>query len=207
MLLVVGLGNPGEEYRGTRHNLGFRVVERLAELGRGTEWKRTCQSLTARVRYAGRDLVPAMPQTYMNRSGGAVECLLREYGSTRRELLVVCDDVNLPLGSLRLKPRGGDGGHNGLADIIERIGPDFGRLRIGCGPAPRYADLAEFVLAPFSTEEAVRLPEIIERAVKGAALLDRMGYQKAMAELNRRPLLDTEADGDGEGEVDGEPEG
>jgi PTH1 family peptidyl-tRNA hydrolase len=179
-LLVIGLGNPGAEYRETRHNLGFMVVDALASSG--GNWKRVCKSKVRR----GNRLTLVKPQTYMNRSGEAVECLLRAENVRKDELLVVCDDVNLPFGELRLKPSGGAGGHNGLTDVIAGIGEGFGRLRIGCGPAPRYADLADFVLSPFTPAENNELPSIIERAAAACLLLERLGYQRAMSEVNQR---------------------
>lgn len=192
-MLVVGLGNPGDEYGLTRHNLGFLVVDELARRGRVLrDWRKLCRSVAATVSFAGRELLLAKPQTYMNLSGVAVECLLRTFKLEPAGLLVVCDDVSLPLGALRLRPSGGDGGHNGLKDIIARLGQGFGRLRVGCGPAPRYADLADYVLSPFAEAERETLGEALERAAKGCALLDRIGYQRAMAEVNRR--LDAESD-------------
>lgn len=179
-MLVVGLGNPGEGYRWTRHNLGFMVVDALAPSG--GDWKRVCKSEVLR----GNRLTLAKPRTFMNLSGEAVECLLGSEGVELEELLVVCDDVNLPFGELRLKPRGGDGGHNGLADVIVRIGEGFGRLRIGCGPAPRYGDLADFVLSPFAPEEREELPDIVKRAAEGCKLLAKLGYPRMMSEINRR---------------------
>ncbi len=183
-MLLVGLGNPGAKYANTRHNLGFMVVRRLVERGRGGSWTKRCQSATCRVRYAGESFTAALPQTFMNLSGGAVECLLREAGNDLSDLLVVCDDVSLPFGMLRLRKSGGDGGQKGIRDIISRVGEGFGRLRIGCGPAPQYADLADFVLSPFPAEEASRLPKLLDRAVDAVVALSKRGYQQAMATYN-----------------------
>lgn len=183
-MLLVGLGNPGAKYADTRHNLGFMVARRLVERGRGGDWKKRCQSAVCRVRYAGEGFSVALPQTFMNLSGAAVECLLREEGEGLSGLLVVCDDVSLPFGMLRLRKSGGDGGQKGMRDIISRVGEGFGRLRIGCGPAPQYADLADFVLSPFPADEASRLPGLIDRAVDAVVALSKRGYQQAMATYN-----------------------
>jgi len=183
-MLIVGLGNPGAEYTNTRHNLGFMVARRLAERGRGGSWTKRCQSTTCRFRYAGENFTAALPQTFMNLSGSSVACLLHEAGGELSDLLVVCDDVSLPFGMLRLRKSGGDGGQKGLRDIISRVGEGFGRLKIGCGPAPRYADLADFVLSPFPAEEASRLPKLLDRAVDAVVALSKRGYQQAMATYN-----------------------
>ena len=183
-MLLVGLGNPGAEYADTRHNLGFMVVRRLAERGRSNGWTKRCQSTTCRVRYAGESFTVALPQTFMNLSGSAVSCLLHEAGGELSDLLVVCDDVSLPFGMLRLRKSGGDGGQKGLRDIISQVGEGFGRLKIGCGPAPKYADLADFVLSSFPAEEASGLPKLLDRAVDAIVALSKRGYQQAMATYN-----------------------
>jgi PTH1 family peptidyl-tRNA hydrolase len=185
-VLVVGLGNPGERYAETPHNLGFMAVDELARRGRLRVWRRRCESLTGNASIAGLRLFLSKPQTFMNLSGRAVACLLRETGTPPEGLLVICDDVNLPFGALRLRPSGGSGGHNGLEDIVAHIGESFPRMRIGCGPAPQWTDLAEFVLAPFPEERLREVGGILERVVEGLFLLDREGVQKAMARVNAR---------------------
>ncbi|MGH9482183.1 MAG: aminoacyl-tRNA hydrolase, partial [Terriglobales bacterium] len=143
--LVVGLGNPGPEYEWTPHNFGFMVVEELARRAGAKLKTRESQSLTARGRLAARAIWLAEPQTYMNLSGAAVAHLLRK--QPLAGWLVICDELDLPLGTLRLRERGSAGSHNGLRSIVESLGTqDFGRLRLGIGPAHPVADRVEFVL-------------------------------------------------------------
>ena len=132
MKIVVGLGNPGEKYAETRHNLGFMAVDEFSSRMRLSRGGEECRSLASRGRVAGESVLVARPQTFMNRSGEAVECLLRMCDATPADLLVVCDDVALDLGTLRVRPLGSDGGHRGLRSIIDRLGTEeFPRLRIG----------------------------------------------------------------------------
>jgi PTH1 family peptidyl-tRNA hydrolase len=160
--LVVGLGNPGPEYAGTRHNLGFRVVEEVARRRALGSWSPLCAALVAR----GGDLLLARPQTFMNRSGLAVRCLAEREELGPAEILVVFDDLALPLGRLRLRSAGGSGGHRGMASILEQLRSDeLPRLRLGIGPAPAGEDLAKWVLGPF--EEVER--EAVEAAVRCGA--------------------------------------
>ncbi|MBD3349780.1 MAG: aminoacyl-tRNA hydrolase [Candidatus Eisenbacteria bacterium] len=188
MDLIVGLGNPGREYEGTRHNVGFRVVSRLASrsgialrAGRG-------EFLSGSGRVAGRAIELALPLTYMNMSGLAVRELLSLRGLAASGLLVICDDVNLPLGRIRLRPAGSDGGHNGLSSIIAQLGTEaFPRLRLGVGGAPEDEDLAEYVLGMFEAREEPAVEEMIERAVGAVDLCLARGIDAAMQECNRRP--------------------
>jgi PTH1 family peptidyl-tRNA hydrolase len=197
-VLVVGLGNPGERYAETPHNLGFVVVDELARRGRLPRWRRVCGCLTGGIALAGQRFFVGKPQSFMNLSGRPVECLLRETDTPIERLIVVCDDVNLPFGTLRLRSCGGSGGHNGLEDVISYIGEGFGRMRIGCGPAAAGADLADFVLSPFSEENLREVDGIVGRVVEGLILLTREGWQKAMARVNARAQT-------GDGSPDCEP--
>jgi PTH1 family peptidyl-tRNA hydrolase len=160
------LGNPGERYRETRHNLGFRVIERLCA-GRGVALAgEVCHSRCAA---AGEALFCA-PQTYMNRSGFAVRCFAESFALSAERILVVCDDVALPLGRLRLRPRGGAGGHRGLESILENLrSEEFPRLRLGVGlPADAQPgiDLADWVLGDFAREERPAVEEAVVRAAE-----------------------------------------
>ncbi len=184
--MVVGLGNPGAEYETTRHNAGFLAVDSLAgRLGRFSGWKRRGGMLRGEGR-AGRHKVEVVkPQEYMNRSGLAIRGLMDE-GHAASEILIVCDDVYLPLGTLRLRSQGGTGGHQGLESILmETASVEFPRLRIGVGPAPGAADLAEYVLAPFTDEERARLPQIIGAAADCALDAAANGLTQAMNRWNR----------------------
>jgi len=182
----MGLGNPGSEYEGTRHNAGFMAVDLLTKkLGRFTGWRREGALLRGEGR-AGRNRVELVkPQTYMNRSGEAFRELIRE-GWIAPEILVAIDDVYLPLGSIRLRASGGTGGHQGLESIQAAVGTDeFPRLRIGVGPAPRSADLPEYVLAKFDEEEHVKLPDALEGAASALYDAASSGLTQAMNRWNR----------------------
>jgi PTH1 family peptidyl-tRNA hydrolase len=150
---VVGLGNPGPKYERTRHNIGFLVADHLAA---GAAWSTQHNALTARWRRAGEEVLLVKPQTYMNRSGTAVRSLAAEVGSEPAQILVVFDDFLLDFGRLRLRRGGSDGGHNGLASVLQELGSDqVPRLRLGVGPVPDEADDIDFVLAPFGETEDV----------------------------------------------------
>lgn len=188
-LLVVGLGNPGERYRMTRHNLGFLVVERIA-----AEWKVSWRdrAFAAETEWfspadcAGVRLKLAKPLTYMNRSGLAVARLVEQEGIIPEQLLVVCDDVNLPFGKLRIRLKGSDGGHNGLASIIEALGTEeFPRLRVGIGSNFEPGGMVDYVLSEFEREEQEKLPEVLERAARAVRAFACEGPERAMTEFNR----------------------
>lgn len=186
MHLVVGLGNPGGEYDETRHNAGFLAVDALARrLHRFSGWRRAGAMVRGEGRAGRHDVALAKPQTFMNRSGEAVRALLAE-GFAAGELLVVCDDVYLPLGRVRLRAGGGTGGHQGLESILDAIGTgEFSRLRIGVGPAPASAELPGYVLAPFTPEERARLPGVIDAAAGAAYDAVAEGITQAMNQWNR----------------------
>ncbi|HEX5131375.1 MAG TPA: aminoacyl-tRNA hydrolase [Candidatus Krumholzibacteria bacterium] len=184
--VVAGLGNPGDRYRKTRHNLGFAVVEALAR-SRGGRWRESGRRRQARVAIGGRDVLLLEPLTFMNLSGDAVGPVVDAERLPYSRLLVVCDDIALPLAQLRLRPGGSDGGHNGLKSVIERIGTlDFPRLRMGVGPVPPRVDAAEFVLAEFLPEEETAVGEMVEAAVQCAAAWVVDGISRAMGRYNAR---------------------
>ena len=170
MDLVVGLGNPGSSYAGTRHNIGFLVVDRLALNGDG-RWAVDNASAgeLCTVRLGNRRVVLFKPQTYMNRSGAALTALRRRLTFAPEETLVVLDDFLLDFGCLRFRRRGGDGGHNGLASVLEAMcTEEIPRLRVGIGSPPAAGDSVDYVLAPFGPDEAVHdLVELSCRAVEG----------------------------------------
>lgn len=187
MKLVVGLGNPGPEYEDTRHNAGFRVVERLAArhavaLAR----ERGVRGRFGTGRIAGHAAALLLPETWMNRSGRAVEAAIDAHPlDPAADLLVVYDDLDLPFGRLRLRPGGGAGGHNGLGDIQERLGrSDFARLRFGIGRPPSGVDPVEYVLSPWSAEEAASLGGHLDRAADAVELALAEGVQRAMNRVN-----------------------
>lgn len=193
MILIVGLANPGRRYRGTRHNIGQAVVEHLAgRLGvplSDEGWVRE-----ARSRVAGKTVILAVPVTYMNVSGQAVRELLRRHRGRPEDLLVIHDDMDLPLGRVRLRPGGGAGGHNGVRSLIEELGTDrFPRLRVGIGRPPEGVDPVEFVLTRFRDEERPVVDEVIGRAAEAALAVASRGLEAAMNRFNQRPAPAGEA--------------
>ncbi|MCG6964653.1 MAG: aminoacyl-tRNA hydrolase [Acidobacteria bacterium] len=186
MELVVGLGNPGDAYAATRHNVGFRVVDAVAQLLRAGEWRRELKSeLSATGR--GRRVWLAKPRTYMNCSGEAVAELLSGLEVSPAQCLVVVDDVDLPLGRLRLRRSGGPGTHNGLRDIVDQVGTGFPRLRLGVRGSAPWADLAEYVLAPFESGELEVAEGMIKLAGDAVSYSVFEGLQRAMNRFNQAP--------------------
>lgn len=187
MRLVVGLGNPGAEYEATRHNLGFMLVDRLAADANATVKRKDCRSLVGRAFIAGESVELVKPQTYMNISGEAVSCLIAkaEAFSLSRDLIVISDDLALPFGAMRIRPRGSAGGHNGLKSIIACCKTDeFIRLRIGMLPEHPVSDTRRFVLEEFSRAERTALPEILERAAQAVHTILQDGVERAMSQFN-----------------------
>ena len=184
-LLIVGLGNPGRDYRSQRHNVGFMVLDHLAALcGEGFA-RRQRKALVAEVRLAGRKALLAKPQTFMNLAGASVARLSGYYRIENANLLVVCDDLDLPLGSLRLRPFGGSAGHKGLRSIFDHLGTqDFPRLRVGIGRPPGRMDPAAYVLQPFGRDELAEITGVIDRAVDCIGLFASEGIETAMARFN-----------------------
>jgi PTH1 family peptidyl-tRNA hydrolase len=193
--LVVGLGNPGKEYEGTRHNIGFAVLDRLAEkfgCSFRSKWRFSAKIAEAAAGDAGK-VVFAKPQTYMNRSGTAVNALLRWLKVAPAQLLVVVDDADLPLGQIRLRVAGGSGGHNGLRSIIETLGgnEEFARLRVGIGrSAPLGADISGHVLGRFAPPERDLAEQAVAVAVEAIDCCLREGLTEAMNQFNRKKSAD-----------------
>ncbi|MGA3166205.1 MAG: aminoacyl-tRNA hydrolase [Terriglobia bacterium] len=187
MKLLVGLGNPGCEYESTPHNLGFMAIDRLAE-GSGVKvTRREAQALTVSTELAGVRVVLAKPQTYMNLSGLAVERLLRNYELEPRDLLVLVDEIELPLGMLRIRPRGSAGGHNGLKSILGALeADDFTRLRLGVRPDRQVEDYVSYLLSPFRPAEMASVEEMLSQASEAVRVILSEGVQKAMNRFNRR---------------------
>ncbi len=183
--MIVGLGNPGPRYERNRHNVGFQVVDALAA-GHGLTFdKRQFKALLAQGTIQGRRVLLVKPQTYMNLSGEAVQPLAHYYKVELSHLMVVFDDMDLPLGTLRLRPFGGAGGHKGMKSIIARLGSQrFPRLRIGIGRPPGRMDPAAYVLQDFTAEEEAIMAQVRERAVQALETwLDR-GLDAAMNAFN-----------------------
>lgn len=183
MKVLLGIGNPGGSYERTRHNIGYRVLDALAGSmsGRWSKDEKTRAELCA---VDGAVLVK--PLTFVNRSGESAAAVLREYGAGPAELLVVCDDVYLPSGRLRLRPSGGDGGHNGLRSLIEKLGTEeFARLRVGVGAPEGGTDLADHVLGPFRPEEEAAIGPALEIALKVCGAWIGQGFVPARELLSR----------------------
>jgi PTH1 family peptidyl-tRNA hydrolase len=187
MKLVVGLGNPGRKYEGTRHNIGFDVVDTLARKN-GLEWEAAPRGVEALVaRWRMRDAVLAKPLTFMNLSGAALVGLLQFYKIEPADLLVALDDVNIELGRLRTRVRGSAGGHNGLKSIIGSLGSEeFARLRIGVGRGDDRRDLADHVLAKFDAEERTIVAETVDRSADAVELFIAEGIGPVMNRYNRK---------------------
>jgi len=185
-MLIVGLGNPGAEYEWTRHNLGFMLVDLLAREA-GREVRRSeCRALVGLAEIEGRRVELVKPQTYMNLSGEAVGCLLGKRDlKTARDVMIVCDDLALPLGAIRLRPRGSAGGHNGLKSIIAHLKTEeFIRLRIGIQPERPVSNTRNFVLERFPAAARGEAEKVLGRCSEALRAVLRDGIDKAMALYN-----------------------
>ena len=186
MKFVVGLGNPGRKYDRTRHNLGFLVVDKLAADAKVAIKRDLCDALVGEWPTSDGTVLLVKPQTYMNRSGDAVAALLRKFHSAPEELIIVCDDLDLPFGRIRIRPKGGSGGHRGLRSIIEQTGgAPFCRIRIGIGRPPEGVTPEEYVLHRFDPEEAEQVEAVVSRAAQAVLSLLRDGAERAMDRFNR----------------------
>ncbi|MCU0484923.1 MAG: aminoacyl-tRNA hydrolase [Anaerolineales bacterium] len=183
--LIAGLGNPGRQYRANRHNVGFMVVDCLAERLKIAFTRVESRALVTKGAYQSQRLILAKPQTYMNESGASVSTLARYYKVELNNILVAYDDVDLPFGVLRIRPGGGSAGQKGMASIIERLGGDqFPRLRVGIGRPPGRMDAAAYVLQDFPRDESAELPMILERAVDAILVYVSQGLNQAMNQYN-----------------------
>jgi len=186
MKLIVGLGNPGRRYQGTRHNIGARVIDTLARRHHVALREEGWADVGALTLDGARVLL-ARPQTYVNVSGTAVADLRRRHRLPLENLLVAFDDLDLPVGQIRLRAKGGHGGHNGMRSIIEALGSEeFARLRVGIARPPEGVDPADYVLSRFSKEEQAQLDEAVERAADAVEAFVRRGIEAAMSAFNLR---------------------
>jgi peptidyl-tRNA hydrolase, PTH1 family len=183
--LIAGLGNPGREYRGNRHNVGFMVVDRLSEdLGFKLN-KVQSKAITRMGNYNEHKLILAKPQTFMNLSGQSVAGLMHFYKVDIQNMMVIHDDLDLPLGTLRLRPSGGSAGQKGLGSTIEQLGTqDFPRLRIGIGRPPGRMEASDYVLQNFASGEQDVLNNVLDRAAKSVLAFVTFGLQYAMNQFN-----------------------
>jgi PTH1 family peptidyl-tRNA hydrolase len=188
MRLIVGLGNPGIEYAWTPHNLGFLVVDKLAEQANIRVTRREAKSFVGRGKIAGHEVVIAKPQTMMNLSGLAVRELVgRAECESSSDLIVICDDIALPWGMLRVRERGSAGGHNGLKSVIGALGTmEFPRVRLGVQPAELKGDLKQYVLRQIRRDEEDVVAEEVEQGAEAVKMIVAEGTARAMNHFNRR---------------------
>ncbi len=183
--LVVGLGNPGLRYEKTRHNLGFMLVDRLAQKLQTQVRRDECRALVGRAVFENQTIELAKPQTFMNLSGEAVSCLVKKSDRSVEKLIVISDDLALPFGRIRLRPKGTHGGQNGLRSIIDCLKTqDFIRLRIGIQPEHPVGSASQFVLENFSKSDLAEVENILETSVDAIFAVIKNGAEKAMAQFN-----------------------
>lgn len=187
MWIVVGLGNPGRKYSGTRHNVGFLLVERLARRWKAKIKKKKFLSRVADFRRNGESLMLALPQTYMNQSGLAVKEIFGGSKISLRNLVIVYDDLDIPLGQIRIRKEGGPGTHKGLCSVVDEIGARaFPRIRIGIGPLPNGQEATRFVLSPFRKEEKPVLERSLARAEEAVEMIISGDIDLAMNQFNQK---------------------
>lgn len=192
MFLVVGLGNPGIEYQFTPHNAGFLAVDRIADDHRVTVANRRCRAMTAKVEIAGREVILAKPETFMNLSGLSVAALVEEFEiDPRSDLLVLYDELDLPLGAMRVRERGSPAGHNGARSITGALRTeDWARIRIGVGSdgdaASAFRRGKDYLLTPLRKADLATLDEVLDRVAKAVEVVAAKGISAAMNEFNRR---------------------
>ncbi len=183
--LLIGLGNPGREYRDNRHNFGFMLIDRLCVRLNARGMRLQSKAIVTSAVYEGRKLLLAKPQTYMNLSGQAIQGLAHFYKLDLDQLLVAHDDLDLPFGTIRVRPGGGPGGQKGVASAIERLGTkDFARLRLGIGRPPGRMDPADYVLQDFSRGELPDVSAILDQAADAALSFVTNGLEKTMNRFN-----------------------
>ena len=199
MKVILGLGNPGREYAATRHNVGWWLIDHLADVWHLDGWKKDGESQVANGAVGGVKVRLVKPQTYMNLSGQALKNYARRpFWSAAKDLLVVVDEVQIPVGRFRIRARGSAGGHNGLKSVEHALdSQEYGRLRIGVGPADErkgiYKDLADFVLAPFSRDERDDVLSLLPQLTAATETWLRDGVEKAMNLHNRAPETDVDS--------------
>ena len=188
MKLIVGLGNPGIEYQFTPHNLGFLTIDRIANDLKIEVRNRQCRALTARATIAGEPVVLAKPETYMNLSGLSVRELVAEHQvDVSRDLVVIYDELDLPLGTIRIRQRGSSAGHNGMESILGALGTDeFLRIRLGVSPERKVADGVQYLLSPFRKAQEKAVDELIDLGAQAVDVVLKEGPAAAMNRFNRK---------------------
>ena len=188
MKLIVGLGNPGIEYQFTPHNMGFLAVDRIAEQCGVRVDNRHCRAQTARTRIAGHEVVLAKPETFMNLSGAAARELVREYDVyPEQDLVLLYDELDLPFGTVRVRPRGRSAGHNGVESVIGALGTqEFTRIRMGAAPDYPISDGAKYVLSQFKKAQYPVVDQVLDTAAEAVKVILAEGIQAAMNRFNRK---------------------
>ncbi len=187
MFFIVGLGNPGAKYAGTRHNVGFDVVDRLVDRAGVSLFEKKFKARVARGRLSGADCYFIAPQTYMNLSGESVGPAVGFFKGDVRDVVVVHDDLDIDVGRLKLKVGGGHGGHNGLRSLLQHLPSDrFIRVRVGVGRPPPRWDSADYVLSRFTAEEQSAVEDVVEAAADAVELIVTRGVSRAMERFNRK---------------------
>lgn len=181
--LIAGLGNMGAEYDNTRHNIGFDIVDQLAEDGKAT-WAHKKLGDICEIKHRGRKLILLKPSTYMNRSGKAIKYWLEKENVQPQNLFVIVDDLNIDFGKVRIRGKGSDGGHNGLKDIQNYIGTNYARLRFGIGNKFREGGQVDYVLGKWSEKESKELPDLIKRSKDAALAFSFIGMDRTMSQFN-----------------------
>lgn len=185
MKIIVGLGNPTAQYEGTRHNIGFAVIDRIAQEYNISVDTRKHKALCGKGVIEGQKVVLVKPQTYMNLSGEAVREVFDFYKAQIEDVLIIYDDISLDVGKIRVRPKGSAGGHNGIKNIIAHLGTEgFARIRVGVGDKPKQMDLADYVLGHFQGEEKQAIQQGIDHAVKAMAEVLTNGIESAMNKYN-----------------------
>ena len=187
MFLVAGLGNPGEEYANTPHNMGFMVVDRLAEMHQIRVNRRDSRALAGVGQIAGHEVMLAKPQTFMNLSGTSLQPLMEKHSLTAGDLILVYDELALPWTGLRIKPRGSSAGHNGADSVIRELGTtDFTRVRLGIHPGPPLRSGTDYLLSPFKRAQLKELEQLVADGADAVVSIIAEGVEKAMTKFNRR---------------------
>lgn len=193
--LIVGLGNPGRQYAANRHNLGFMAVDRFARSHDIALQRVQNQSIVGQGKLGNQTVVVAKPQTYMNLSGNSVSALARFYKLLPSNLLVVYDELDLPMGTIRVREKGGAGGHNGMRSIINHLGEEFPRLRLGIGRPPGQMPAAAFVLQDFGRQDQATVDEMLDQSVKAIETFVRDGVQLTMSRYNGPLTAEQDSEG------------
>lgn len=188
MFIIVGLGNPGKEYTNTRHNIGFDVIDALADVAGISVMEKKHKAIIGKGVLDGQKVILAKPQTYMNLSGESVREIIDYYKvDEEQELIVISDDISLDVGNIRVRKKGSAGGHNGLKNIIAHLGHDtFMRVKMGVGEKPKGYDLADYVLGHFTAEERKVMNEAAKSAVEAIRMMMAGDVDKAMNEFNKK---------------------